>query len=207
MSSLADLLSRIISIGWPGLLLLFALQETGIPIPVVGIGLFLYAGYRLSLGFYGDASHIAAASIAGSLLGSSAMYWLARRGASPFLRKYVARFHINPETVNRLEEGFRRWGVGAIFIGRLTPGLIAATSFGAGLLRFSYPLFTFCVVVEATIWSALFLGLGVSWGINGRLAARFLGPFSYLAWLVPIAVIIIAMVVIRSRGWKPRWAR
>ena len=59
--------------------------------------------------------------LVGSLLGWAAGYHFGR----PMLERYGRPLHLPPEKLERAERWFDRWGPWAVFLGRLTPQILA----------------------------------------------------------------------------------
>jgi len=144
---------------YSGLFFLLLLEEAGIPLPIPGDTLIVFVGVRSRTGDANAALAILLVAAAATL-GSSALYWLARRGGRPALARYGRFLHLHEERVDRMEARFRRWGPWAIVLGRLIPGLRTPTSVMAGLFGVPYRLFAPCTAFSALLWSLFYFYLG-----------------------------------------------
>ena len=102
-ATLLELVARIYeSMGWPGVVLLMAVENTGFPIPSEPIMMFAGwllvqargdpAWFVLLAGFYGSI---------GSLLGAWVVYFISLKGGRPLLRRYGKYLLISEEDINR----------------------------------------------------------------------------------------------------------
>ncbi len=144
---------------YPGLFFLLLLEEAGVPLPLPGDTLIVFVGVRSRSGQANAALAILLVAAAATL-GSSALYWLARRGGRPALARYGRFLHLHEERVDRMEARFRRWGPWAIVLGRLIPGLRTPTSVMAGLFGVPYRVFAPCTALSALLWTLFYFYLG-----------------------------------------------
>ncbi len=179
-----------------GLIAIFvtmALESAGIPISseiVVPLGGALASGalgpeHRLS--FVGV---VAAASIA-NLLGSLVAYELTRRyGETAILGpgRYVGLSKGHLRLAHRV---FDRWGLWAVFLGRLLPVVRTYISFPAGLSEIKPVPFALATIVGAVPWNLALAFAGLQLGDNYEKVGKYLGPFT-----IPIAVVVLVLVVV-----------
>lgn len=163
MTALAALSRAILALvtahQYPGLFFFLLIEEAGVPLPLPGDTLIVYAGVRSRGGETIAALAILLVTVAATL-GSSSLYWLARRGGRPALARYGRFLHLHAERVDRMEARFRRWGIWAIILGRLIPGLRTPTSVMAGLFRVPYRVFAPCTAFSALLWTLCYFYLG-----------------------------------------------
>jgi len=157
---------------YPGLFFFLLIEEAGVPLPLPGDTLIMYAGVRSHDGQANAALAILLVAAAATL-GSSALYWLARRGGRPALARYGHVLHLHPERVDRMEARFRRWGIWAIILGRLIPGLRTPTSVMAGLFAVPYQIFAPCTALSALLWALFYFYLGALFEPQWREAVTF----------------------------------
>jgi membrane protein DedA with SNARE-associated domain len=143
-----------------GIFSVIALEEIGIPLPLPGDVFIAYAGHLVVHNRISLASAFFSI-VAGSVLGASVLYWLARRFGQPFVDKYGPYMHIKPARLARIERNFRRWGPLVIIFGRQVPGTRMVISVFAGLFGVRYLVFAPCVALAAALWAATFLAVGI----------------------------------------------
>ncbi len=188
---------------YPGLFLFLLIEEAGVPLPLPGDTLIMYAGVRSR-----DGGTIAALAIllvaAAATLGSSALYWLARRGGRPALARYGRFLHLHPDRVDRMEARFRRWGIWAIILGRLIPGLRTPTSVMAGLFGVPYRVFAPSTTLSALLWTLFYFYLGAffepQWRELLTVVTGDLDASVGIAVLLGLAAFVVAAVWRRRSG-------
>src|SRR5712691_6566291 len=117
-----------------------AVEEAGVPIPVPGDFLMLTLGVRARDGGI-VLWQVIAAMEAGTVVGSSLLYLLARRGGRGVVERYGSLIGIGPEKLNRAEKQLQRHGAPAVVLGRLLPGLRIVTAIACGIFLVPYRVF------------------------------------------------------------------
>jgi membrane protein DedA with SNARE-associated domain len=98
-----------------------AVEESGVPIPVPGDFLMLTLGGRARDGAI-VLWQVIVAMEAGTVLGSSLLYLLARRAGRGLVERYCRYIGIGPVQLDRAEAQLYRRGAIAVVLGRLLPG-------------------------------------------------------------------------------------
>ena len=182
-------LIQIISAG--GLLAIFltmAAESAGIPISseiVVPLGGALASQGKLS--FVGV---VIAASV-GNLLGSLVAYLLVRRYGEILILGPGRRVGLTPGHLRLANRFFERWGLAAVFAGRLLPVIRTYISFPAGLSRITVLPFSLATIAGAIPWNLALAYAGFKLGQNYERVAGALGPFT-----IPLAIIVLLGVVV-----------
>ena len=99
-------------------------------------------------------------SAIGSTVGASIAYWAARLGGRPLVDKLARWVRINPVHITRVENQFRRWGIGLVLGGRVIPGIRTLISIPAGLARMPFITFFIATFIGAYAWCTLLIGAG-----------------------------------------------
>ena len=132
----------------------------------------------------------------GNLVGSLIAYLLAARFGEPLLLgpgRYVGirRHHLE------LADGwFQRWGLVAVFFGRLLPVIRTYISFPAGLARVELARFSLLTFAGALPWCAALAYAGYALGRNYD---RISGPVEKSAIVIALLV-AVALVIWYLRG-------
>src|SRR4030088_343430 len=182
-------LIQIISAG--GLLAIFltmAAESAGIPISseiVVPLGGALASQGKLS--FVG----VVIAASAGNLLGSLVAYLLVKRYGEALILGPGRRVGLTAGHLRLANRFFERWGLPAVFVGRLLPVIRTYISFPAGLSRITVVPFTLATVLGAIPWNLALAYAGFKLGQNYERVANALGPFT-----IPIAIIVLLAIVV-----------
>src|SRR5438309_7506476 len=95
------------------------LEEAGLPMPLPGDLIVLAAGTRLAQGGTFWLVPLALVSIA-TMLGSTILFWLARRGGRPLLLRHGRYFQLDADRLAKAEAFLQRRGSAAVVVGRLT---------------------------------------------------------------------------------------
>lgn len=148
------------AMGWPGVVLLMAVESAAIPLPselimpLAGWLLVQDRGGSLWLvalaGFYGAL---------GNLLGSLVAYWLSLKGGRPLLHKYGRYVLLTDAEVARAEAWFTKYGDWAVFFSRLLPVVRTFISIPAGIARMDLRKFALYTFAGSFPWS-----LGLAYG-------------------------------------------
>jgi membrane protein DedA with SNARE-associated domain len=174
-----------------GLIAIFvtmAAESAGIPISseiVVPLGGALASQGKLS--FIG----VVAAASAGNLLGSLIAYLLVRRYGEALILGPGRRVGLTPGHLRLAHRFFERWGLLAVFAGRLLPVIRTYISFPAGLSRITVVPFTLATVAGAVPWNLGLAFAGYKLGQNYERVATALGPFT-----IPLAILVLIAIIV-----------
>src|SRR5436853_5571043 len=159
-----------------GLLAIFltmAAESAGIPISseiVVPLGGALAAQGKLA--FVG----VVVAASAGNLLGSLIAYLLVRRYGEALILGPGRRVGLTAGHLRLANQFFERWGLPAVFAGRLLPVIRTYISFPAGLSRITVVPFTLATVFGAIPWNLALAYAGFTLGPNYAPVGSVRGP-------------------------------
>ncbi len=177
--------------------LLLFLEESGIPIPLPGDVMVMFAGYQVSQDnlAYGQALLAAVLVVAG---GSSILYGIARLWGTRLIARFGRYVHCPPERIEKVRPVFNRFGALAVIFGRHIPGFRVPITLLAGILRFPYPVFVASVMMSTAIWAGIFLIVGIQLGSR---VEDLTHPHGRI-WLVVIfTVVVVALAVL---WWRRR---
>ena len=165
MQHLIDWVTQFIAhTGYPGVLLLMALESACIPIPSEAI--MPFAGSLIvtdpSRGF--NLHTLAFVGAAGNLLGSIVAYWVGRIGGRPFLEKYGKFLLIRKRDLDKSELFFQKYGEVTALFSRVLPIVRTFISLPAGISRMNFPKFCIYTFVGALPFCYLLTWAGVKLG-------------------------------------------
>jgi LPXTG-motif cell wall-anchored protein len=188
----------ITALGYPGLALLVAIENVFPPIPSELI--LPLAGFLIT---EGDFSFLPAVlwSTTGSVAGALVLYAIARSGGRRGVLRWGGVLRISEESLDRLDEGFRRRGVLYVAGARLIPGLRSAVSVPAGLARMPLGRFVALTTLGSATWNAALIGAGWLLGSQYERVGGVIGPISTV--LVGLAVAALAVWLLRRRRRRP----
>jgi membrane protein DedA with SNARE-associated domain len=128
-----------------------------------------------------------------NLTGSLIAFWLTRRyGERVVLSRAGRRLGLSRGHLRLANRFFDRFGLWAVFLGRLLPIVRTYISFPAGLSRIGYLRFTLATLAGAIPWNLALAYAGYNLGQHYETVAATLGPF---ALPIAIAVVILLAVV------------
>ncbi len=186
---MSQLLIQLISAG--GLIAIFltmAAESAGIPISseiVVPLGGALASQGKLP--FIG----VVIAASAGNLLGSLVAYVLVRRYGEGLILGPGRRVGLTAGHLRLANRFFERWGLFAVFAGRLLPVIRTYISFPAGLSRITIAPFTLATIAGAIPWNLALAYAGFKLGQNYERVSRAVGAFT-----IPLAIIVLLAIVV-----------
>jgi len=193
------LVDTIGALGYPGIVVLMAIESSVIPLPSELV--MAPAGYLAATGRM-DVWLALACGIFGSLLGSYANYWVAARAGRWVFVRYGKWVLVSEKSLDRSERFFERHGPIAVFTARLFPVARHLISIPAGIARMPLGRFFTYTAVGAGIWWAVLLAIGWVIGKEGKaLSHDLVYAYSHRAFviLVPAVVVLIAGYVLWHR--------
>ncbi len=184
------LLNTILTLGYPGIFLLMAMESSIIPIPSELV--MAPAGYWAAAG----EMHLALVLLCGtlgSLVGAYVNYFVAHRLGRPLILKYGRYVWITEEKFAKVETYFKTHGEISIFIGRLLPVVRHLISLPAGLAGMNHLKFSLYTAVGAGAWCTILALIGYVIGANQELIMRYshkavIGVIIFSAVLVTVYV-------------------
>jgi membrane protein DedA with SNARE-associated domain len=163
-------------------------ESAGIPISseiVVPLGGALASQGKLS--FLG----VVVVASAANLLGSLIAYLLVRRYGEVLILGPGRRVGLTAGHLRVANRFFERWGLFAVFAGRLIPVIRTYISFPAGLSRITVVPFALATIAGAVLWNLALAFAGYKLGQNYERVASALGPFT-----IPLAIVVLVAIVV-----------
>ncbi len=185
-------------VGTWGLLAIFVTmtaESAGVPISseiVVPLGGALASQGKLNLVLV-----IAVASLA-NLTGSLIAFWLTRRyGERIVLSRLGRRLGLSRGHLRLANRFFERFGLWAVFIGRLLPIVRTYISFPAGVSKIGYVRFVLATLAGAIPWNFALAYAGYKLGQQYQTVAKDISPF-----VIPIAIVVV--ILLAAAWWFGR---
>jgi membrane protein DedA with SNARE-associated domain len=177
--------------------LYLAVEEAGVPIPVPGDFLMLTLGVRAREGAI-SLWQVIAAMEAGTVLGSTLLYLLARHGGRGVVERYGRFLGITARQLDRAEVQLQRHGFLAVFLGRLLPGLRVVTAIGCGIFSVPFRVFLPAMTLGGLIYIVGYTLLGYFAGpaVFGVIEALHL-PVAMIGSGGPLLLLVGALILIR----------
>lgn len=178
--------------GWPGVILLMAIESASIPVPSEVImplsGWMLIKEQGLGVeyvwlaGFYGAL---------GCTIGSLVAYVVGAIGGRPILERYGKYVLITRRDLERADYWFANYGEITTFVSRLLPVVRTFISVPAGIARMNLLKFTFYTFVGSFLWCVPLAYGGYVLGDHWIKIREVMRPFD-----IPIILVILALA-----GW------
>lgn len=173
-----------------GLLAVFVLmaaESCGLPFPSEVI--MPFSGALVAAGHL-DLTGVILAGAVGNLAGSLVAYGLASRFGEPLLLGPGRYLGIRRSHLELADRWFTRYGLLAVFFGRVLPVIRTYISFPAGLARVRRWPFAALTFIGALPWCAMLTLVGVWLGFNYTRVSR---PIELAA--IVIAILVLAVVI------------
>lgn len=185
LKPIAEWVIAVIStMGYPGIVLLMAIESTCVPLPSEII--MPFSGYLVYTGRF----DLHAASLAGAIgcaVGSAVAYWAGVWGGRPFLEKYGRYLLIRRKDLDAADRFFERWGMWAVFIARLLPIIRTFISLPAGISRMPFVPFLILSFVGSVPWCYLLAYVGKVLGENWTTIRNYFHGADLLIGIVLVA--------------------
>ena len=176
------LTSFVVSYGLLAVFVLMVVESCGVPFPSEVT--MPVAGVLAAAGHLNLAAVIVTGAFA-NLVGSLIAYWLAARFGEPLLLGPGRYAGIRRHHLEIADGWFRRWGLPAVFFGRMLPVIRTYISFPAGLARVDLPRFSVLTFFGALPWCAALALAGYLLGTN----------YDRISAPIEKAAIVIALLV------------
>ncbi len=185
------LISLVGTWGLPAIFVTMTGESAGVPISseiVVPLGGALASQGKLNLVLV-----VVVASLA-NLTGSLIAFWLTRRyGERVVLSRLGRRLGLSRGHLRLADRFFDRFGLWAVFVGRLLPIVRTYISFPAGVSRIGYVRFVLATLAGAIPWNFALAYAGFKLGQQYQTVEKYISPF-----VIPIA---IAVVLLLAAAW------
>ena len=150
LTYLADWVIAVIStLGYPGIVLLMAIESACTPLPSEII--LPFSGYLVYTGRF-SLFWVATAGAIGCNIGSIVGYYMGMYGGRPVLLRYGKYVLISPREIEIADRWFERYGEATIFFSRLLPIIRTYISFPAGVARMNFWKFNVYTFLGSWPW-------------------------------------------------------
>ena len=152
----------------------------------------LFGGSLIALG-KGNFIAILFAASSGSLLGFLTMYYIGKWFGKRFLDSGKLKF-ISVESVQKVENWFRKYGYGIIIANRFLAGTRAVVSFFAGVSDLNIRITSLLSFISALVWNFILLYAGFQMGKNWQTILSKLETYWIVVSCIFLSVILIAII-------------
>jgi membrane protein DedA with SNARE-associated domain len=109
---------------------------------------------------------MATAGTLGYVVGALIGWGIGHYGGRPFLERRGRWVHLAPESLERAEAWFGRWGDWAVLFGRVVPVVRSFISIPAGVLEMPLGRYTVLTAIGSAAWCFALAGAGVAVGTS-----------------------------------------
>src|SRR6266478_1128474 len=125
-----------------------------------------------------------------NLTGSLIAFWLTRRfGETVVLSRFGRWMGLSKGHLRLANRFFDRFGLWAVFLGRLLPIVRTYISFPAGLSNIGYVRFTLATLAGAIPWNLALAYAGLQLGKSYEKVSATLSPF-----IIPLAIVVVLLL-------------
>ncbi len=192
----ALIVAVIAALGYPGVVLMMALESACVPLPSEVI--MPFAGYLVATGRM-SLNLVALAGALGCLLGSYAAYYAGASGGRRALERYGRYLLITPRELKLADRFFGRWGAHAVFTARLLPVVRTFIAFPAGVARMKIAPFTMYTLAGSYLWCLALAWAGMKLGQNRDALAPYFHRFDGVVMALAVAA-AAAFIYSRVQG-------
>lgn len=186
-----------LGLGYPGIVLLMAIESACIPLPSELI--MPFAGYLVSQGHM-NLYWAATAGALGCNLGSVLAYEVGYFGGRPLVEKYGSWILMTHHDVELADRFFKRFGGAAVFVGRLLPVVRTFIALPAGVARMPRLPFHIYTFIGSWPWCFALAWMGIKLGNNREKWMPYFLRFKEVIFVV----LLVGVVWFVWTHWKNR---
>ncbi len=139
----------------------------------------------------------------GSTIGAVLLYFLSYKIGRVAILKIGKYFFISENNVKKSEDWFQHYGVYAVLLGRLAPGIREIISIPAGIAKMDITKFIAFTFTGSLIWSTLLVFLGYTFGnswnsLSDSLSELF--PVLFAVFVLCFAFVLVIYLIKRKRN-------
>lgn len=171
-------------LGYPGLIILMALESMIFPLPselVMPFAGFLVAEGKMNFWL------VVSMSTLGSIIGSLISYYIGLWGGNKFVLKLGKYFLLDVDDLKKTEKWFQEKGEKTIFISRFVPVVRHFISIPAGIGKMNLKKFCIYTIFGAAIWNGFLTYLGILFGRNWETIRNYSKYISIIAAVALLA--------------------
>ncbi|SES24576.1 DedA family protein [Psychrobacillus sp. OK032] len=181
--------------GYLGVFLLILIENIFPPIPsevILTLGGFMTTTTMMTK--FG----IIAASTAGSVVGAAILYWIGTlldvERLEKIVQKYGKFLRLTIKDIHKADAWFDKYGVWAVFFGRLVPLVRSLISIPAGMSKMKFGLFLLFTTLGTLIWNTVLVSVGAAVGENWDKIVGYMDIYSNIVYVI-LAIVGIAFLV------------
>ena len=192
--------------GYIGILLLIALENIFPPIPsevILTFGGFMTTTSNMSI------IGVIIVSTIGSVVGAIVLYGIGLLIDVNRLEKIVDKWghilRLTSKDIDKANAWFHKFGVWAVFLGRLVPLVRSLISIPAGMAHMNFWVFLLFTTLGSLIWNSILVSVGAAVGTSWSTIVGYMDTYSnvVLFLLVVFFVLFIILFIKNRRKQQP----
>lgn len=192
--------------GYIGILLLIALENIFPPIPsevILTFGGFMTTTSNMSI------IGVIIVSTIGSIVGAIVLYGIGLLLDVNRLERIVDKWghilRLTSKDIDKANAWFHKFGVWAVFLGRLVPLVRSLISIPAGMAHMNFWVFLLFTTLGSLIWNSILVSVGAAVGASWSTIVGYMDTYSnvVLLLLVVFFVLFIILFIKNRRKQQP----
>ncbi|WML38195.1 DedA family protein [Neobacillus sp. OS1-2] len=186
--------------GYLGIFLLIAVENIFPPIPsevILTFGGFMTTTTHMSI--FG----VIAVSTVGSVAGAVVLYRIGLLLDTNRLERIVDKWghilRLTKKDIHKAIAWFQRFGVWAVFFGRLIPLIRSLISIPAGMARMNMGTFLLFTTMGTLIWNTILVNAGAAVGASWDDITRYMDVYSNVVYLI-LGVLLVIFLILYSKN-------
>ncbi|MDH7508509.1 MAG: DedA family protein [Methanomassiliicoccales archaeon] len=185
----------ILDLGYPGIVLLMALESANVPLPSEII--LPFSGWLV----YEGKMDIVAASLAGAIgctLGSIISYIIGLYGGRAFVVRYGRYVLFDERALVAAERLFSKYGDAIVFLSRLLPIIRTFISLPAGMAKMNFSRFVILSFFGSLPWCFILVYVGFALGPSWETILEIFRGFDLI--IVVIVLVVLIWFLLRRKN-------
>lgn len=191
------IIAVISALGYPGIVLLMAIESACIPLPSEII--LPFSGYLVWTGRF-NLWWVATMGALGCNVGSAAAYYVGAHGGRPLLMRYGKYVLISRREIEMADRWFARYGQWTVFFSRLLPVIRTFIALPAGVARMDLGKFHLYTFLGSWPWCYGLAYAGYTMGAHWPTLREYFHQFDYVIG----ALLVLGVIVYIWWHWNHR---
>ena len=195
-ATLNFIMELVLWLGYFGILLVMVVESIIVPLPSEAV--LPFAGFLVYQGKLDFLLTLFAATL-GATVSAVAAYYIGLLGGVPLMRRVGRYMFISDRELDRNERFFKQHGEGAVFFGRMIPGVRSVISIPAGMGKMRLTRFTLFTFFGSMTWCFALIYAGFALGPHWTAIIGFIGQFELL--IIAFLAVLLTLYIADRRGW------
>jgi membrane protein DedA with SNARE-associated domain len=190
--------------GYIGILLLIALENIFPPIPsevILTFGGFMTTTSNMSI------IGVIIVSTIGSIVGAIVLYGIGLLLDVNRLERIVDKWghilRLTSKDIDKANAWFHKFGVWAVFLGRLVPLVRSLISIPAGMAHMNFLVFLLFTTLGSLIWNSILVSVGAAVGASWSTIVGYMDTYSNVVLLLLVVLFVLFIILFIKNRLKP----